>query len=751
MEAAMLHCQGRALLALGVSTILSVFLSGCGGGGLPTFVLVNVPATVLEEAIVTVSVQAVSGGRGPIIYRWASSCGGTFTPNPSPPLETGVTYSVTWATPSVTQDTPCIVTVTATSRGRSNTVTRNTTVLRIPFVTGTIPLADETDVPVTANIIVTFDGPMAPNTLILTCLSEANGECNLTVSQPTMGAGNTAAIFTVSDPDAAPNLEPAETYTLQIHGSSSSSVPMPTPYSWSFTTSSTPPPGTPRVLSTIPANEETGVSVNTDITVVFSHAMDPSTLTLICVSEADGVCNTTFSDPIMSNNNTVATWAVGDPNAADPNNLESNKTYVLQVYGRSLEGVAMAAPFTWSFTTAGVFGFTPCILDIQQTSGFTPQLNDGAIATGDINEDGLVDIVLTSIYVYLTPGKVVVLTGQGGCAFGEVVGVEGPILRVRPTTVLTAGSTPKAVALGDLDEDGHLDIVVANERSDITPDLSIFFGDGAGNFPRSQSLSLGNLSPRHVKLADLNKDGHLDILVGAGFGVDTLVWLLGDGLGNFSAPSSFYFGAAVMRNFDLSDFNNDGNLDVVVTFASPEIPYWPHPEGYKLMFLLFGDGNGNLGNPVSYRLYPKRPWRGLDAEDFDGDGNTDVALTLDYKENFRVYPGNGMGELGTPTDWPTGTSCSGLLKAADFNNDGHLDVVITQECRLPNESAGIHIALGNGAGTFAPPMFFPAGLGYLTLVPGNIALADTDNDGDLEIMSPTGSHYVTIWLNSLND
>ena len=747
--------QGRVSLTLGIVTVLAGFLSGCGGGGLPTFVFVNVPATVLEETAVTVSVQAVSGGRGPVIYRWASSCGGVFTPNPSPPIDSGVTHSAVWETPAVAQDTPCIVTVTATGRGRFNTAARNTTVLRIPFVTSTAPLANETEVPVTADIIVTFDGPMASDTLTLTCLGEASGECNLVISPPTMAAANTIATFNVNDPDASlsSGLESNETYTIQINGSSLAGVPMLTPYSWSFTTSSGPPSQAPRVIFTVPANEETDVAVTTDITVIFSHPMNSATLVLICISEASGACNVNFFGPVMSNNNTTATWVVNDPDAPDPNNLEASETYRLQVYGSSLEGVAMAVPFEWFFTTTGAtFGFTPCLLSIETIEGFTPQLNDGGIAIGDVNEDGLVDLVLTSVYVYLTPGKVALLLGQGGCVFGEVVGNEGTVLRVRPNRVLTAGSTPVDVALGDLDEDGHLDIVVVNKASEITPYLSIFFGDGSGNFPRSQNLVLGDLRPQHVKLADLNKDGHLDILIGAGFGVDTLVWLLGDGLGNFGAPSSFFFGAALMMGFGLNDFNNDGNLDVVATFRSPEIPYWPEPGSYRLMFLLFGDGNGNFGNQISYRLYPEAPYHGLDTGDFNGDGNADVALTLwgsEYRQNFRVYPGNGAGELGTPTDWPTGTPYSRLLKAADFNNDGHLDIVITQEARLLNESAGIHVTLGDGLGTFASPIFSPAGPGYLMLVPGDIALGDVDNDGDLDIISPTGSHYVTIWLNSL--
>jgi hypothetical protein len=603
------------------------------------------------------------------------------------------------------------------------------------------------------DIIVEFDGPMDPATLALTCINETSGACNMTISGPVMSTGNAVATWTVGDPDASPttDLEFNETYTLKVTGSSANGIGMTAPFEWSFTTQ---PSGrsVPTVVSTVPAAGAINIPVTTDITVIFSEPMDPATLALTCVSETNGACNVIVSGPTMSVNDTVATWAISDPDAPDPNNLESGETYVLQVYGSSLEGIAMAAPFAWSFTTVRVFGFTPCILDIQQTGDFTPQLNDGAIATGDINEDGLVDIVLTSTLPYLTPGKVAILIGHGGCNFGEVLGSEGPILRVRATTVLTAGSTPRAIALGDLDEDGHLDIVVANERSEITPDLSIFFGDGSGNFPRSQSLSLGNLNPRHIRLADLNKDGHLDILVGAGFGVDTLVWLLGDGLGNFGAPSSFFFGAALMMGFDLNDFNHDGNLDVVVTFMRPEIPYWPLPESYKLMFLLFGDGNGNLGNLVSYRLYPMAPYHGLDTGDFNEDGNVDVALTLwgsGYRQNFRVYPGNDSGELGAPVDWPTGAPYSRLLKAVDLNSDGHLDVIVTQEANVPQGE--INVILGNGLGAFESPLFFPAGPSYLDLQPGDIAFADTDNDGDLDILSPTGSHYVTIWLNSLRD
>lgn len=113
----------------------------------------------------------------------------------------------------------------------------------------------------------------------------------------------------------------------------------------------------PTVVSTVPANSTSGVSVTSEITVTFDQAMNPATLSLTCTGEAAGPghggpfgsCNMTIGAP--TGGPTTFTWTVGDPDAADPNNLQFNRAYQLRVTGTSTIGFPMAAPYVWAFDT----------------------------------------------------------------------------------------------------------------------------------------------------------------------------------------------------------------------------------------------------------------------------------------------------------------------------------------------------------------------------------------------------------------
>lgn len=302
----MTACKLRLSAVLGLIGGLALLLGGCIGGGLPVISVLNVPTTVVEGSTVTITVQATSGGGGPIIYSWTATCGGTFVPNPSDPIPSGQTHTVQWTTPAVTADTPCTVRVTATSRGRSSTANRNTTVLRIPEVVSVVPAPNATAVPVTTDIIVTFDGPMAPASVVLTCVSESSGACNMTISAPVWSAGNSVATYTVGDPDAPfpANLEFLETYSMRVVGNSSAGVPMAAPYEWSFTTATANPP----VISsmTVPSSVVEGTTGHT-VSVV---ASDSAPLSYSWSASGPGVCSSITFNPNNSQAASTSTMTV---------------------------------------------------------------------------------------------------------------------------------------------------------------------------------------------------------------------------------------------------------------------------------------------------------------------------------------------------------------------------------------------------------------------------------------------------------
>ncbi|MCK5640253.1 MAG: VCBS repeat-containing protein, partial [Gammaproteobacteria bacterium] len=175
---------------------------------------------------------------------------------------------------------------------------------------------------------------------------------------------------------------------------------------------------------------------------------------------------------------------------------------------------------------------------------FVTGLQPNSVALGDINRDGTLDMAVTNGSDY----NVSILLGDGTANFAQAVNHD-------------LGMSPGSVALGDLDNDGDLDMVVTIRSSTSANYARVLLGDGAGGFVQAADYVVGT-NPRFLQLGDLDNDGLLDMVV-ANWGSDNVSVLLGAGAGGFAAAVN-YATEIRPRSLALGDMNGDGVLDMAV-------------------------------------------------------------------------------------------------------------------------------------------------------------------------------------------
>ncbi len=325
----------------------------------------------------------------------------------------------------------------------------------------------------------------------------------------------------------------------------------------------------------------------------------------------------------------------------------------------------VAAAFVVAFVVL-VFAAAPALAvapTFSTAATFAVGDSPHAVATGDFNGDGKIDVATASH----TGATVSVLLGLGNGKLGAAKSV-------------TVGLHPSAIVAADFNGDGKLDLAVANSGSNT---VSILRGNGAGGFTLVQIVTVG-AGPMQMASGDLNGDGRLDLAVTCYTGA-TISKLQQNSAGVFVAttlpvPTLPTFSLEGPRAIAIADADNDGNLDIIFTSYFRHFGY---DDTVEDLGVYYGDGTGGFDNSADFS-YVSVPDGVMDlaVADINGDGKTEIVGASWTADQVWIATEGGSHTRDfsapdestpafVPSDYP------GALIVKDFNGDGIPDIAVS--------------------------------------------------------------------------
>jgi len=333
--------------------------------------------------------------------------------------------------------------------------------------------------------------------------------------------------------------------------------------------------------------------------------------------------------------------------------------------------------------------------------------NPYRLVARDFNGDGRDDLAVLNVF----DGVSIVI---------NTAGTMGTIDLTVDSLLPFPGRFPRlpSIAAGDSDGDGDIDLVVSGET------IWMFHNDGAGTFTEGAPIMSGR-ETIDLTFADVDGDGDNDVATVDNERSISIAKNLGGG--SFTAATPYAIDGGKFVSVDAADLDGDGRAEIVALHG----PISSTPPGY--ITILDRDETGVISIKEYTTATRVRHVRVIGA---DGDGRPDIAILAGCDQygcsggegSLNILLNRGLGGFGNYSVTSGGDELGRVdasdLAAADFNNDGHMDIVITHW-----ESSSIKIFGNDGFGRFSE-------VGALSGHPGSdsVVAADFDNDGDHDLV-----------------